>query len=271
MKRIIVGISWFPGLPSIWSKIEDKVASIEFARLSDYGSIVSKEWSFHFRFKDSFSRGKSDSLNISKPNEVRNSFRRIEGFVIEHMPSIISVHIGHSCEQIEKVGSDNHDVALGKVLSREDVIERILSSLKYLTEATKTPIAVEILDYHPSGAYEHVCSPGFIKEIFEKTPKSYLLLDIAHAEISASNLLKRDTDISNATIEYLKKLPLSRVIEIHLNAPGGNLDMHDPVTSREIGILKAIMPELVNLRVINLECAKGDIDGQIKEMLKLIE
>jgi hypothetical protein len=68
------------------------------------------------------------------------------------------------------------------------------------------------LDYNPTGAYEYVCEPAFITEVLKNTD-TYLLLDLAHARVSASAF-------GIPVEEYIRQLPLEMVRQIHLNRPG---------------------------------------------------
>ena len=267
-----LGVTWSPELPETWEGIKNMVDSVEFANLSDLGKVPAPNWTFHYRKLDSHNMS-SGRLNLVIPEEVKNSFKNIREFLLERKPMIISAHLGLSCEKAGKMEPDNHNYAQSEVLVRKEVKKRILESLKYLTSATEIPIAVENLDYHKGGAYKYVCEPGFIREILEENPKVFLLLDIAHAEISAVELQEaRPEDRLEVTREYLKQLPLDKVIQLHINAPvwkdGNPLDMHLPMTEIEESLTKELI-SLPNLEVINLEC-RQDIVKQIGQLGKLI-
>ena len=273
MKGKKLGVSWSPILPEIWEEIKEVVDSVEFANLSDLGKIPVLNWTFHYRRLDSYDM-KSESLNLLNPEKIRNSFENIEAFVLKKKPRIISVHLGFPCEKVGKMPPDDHNYALSEILPREEVKERILDSLDYLTANLEIPLAIENLDYHPGGAYEYVCEPDFIREILEKNPRVFLLLDIAHVEISAIELSKEKPENRSAvTREYLKDLPLERVIELHLNAPtwenNVGLDMHLPLTRVEETLLKELL-NLPNLEVVNLECGEK-IEEQVRRLGNLLK
>lgn len=271
-KKKKLGVSWTPELLKIWGEIRNMVDSVEFANLSDLGKVVSENWTFHYRKRNSYDMG-SGRLNLVIPKEVKNSFEGIREFLSEKKPRIISAHLGLSCEEAGKMQPDNHNYAQSKVLAKEEVKARILESLEYLTSSTETPIAIENLDYHQGGAYEYVCEPDFIREILERNPKVFLLLDIAHAQISAVELQEaRPEDRLEITREYLRQLPLEKVIQLHINAPvwknGQPLDMHLPMTEIEKSLIKELIA-LPNLEVVNLECGQ-DIEKQIRWLSELI-
>ena len=180
-----------------------------------------------------------------------------------------------------KISPDNHNRAINEneILSEEEVETRIIESLKYL-ENMGLPLALENLDYHPGGAYEYVCEQTFIEKILRKT-NAGLLLDIAHAEISAIGLSKTNNknqqvtnnDLIEITRDYLKKLPLDRVVQLHLNAPSWRrnrlMDMHLPFTMIEEALLKDLV-HLPNLKIITLE-SKESLLEQVKRLRKLLE
>jgi len=121
-----------------------------------------------------------------------------------------SLHLGFSSAQVDFY--DEAMQALTEVLPREVVLNRSCSVLQQLGQEIKMPLLVENLDYNPTGAYEYVCEPLFIKEVLEHTG-TYLLLDLAHARVSAYAFGIRVED-------YIDQLPLERVRQIHVNRPG---------------------------------------------------
>jgi uncharacterized protein (UPF0276 family) len=102
------------------------------------------------------------------------------------------------------------------------------------------PLLLEHLDYCPEGAYEHVCEPAFICDVLEATGCD-LLLDLAHAQVSASWL---GADVE----EMLEQLPLERVREVHVSSPrpsAGNSahldDVHETLTERDYELLRWVL------------------------------
>lgn len=271
MKKI--GVTYSPALDEIWPEVRNLVDTVEIANLSYLGNISVKPWIYHLRQKDPYDR-KQRSLNLLKPEEVKIALERSKPTILQRKPEIISVHLGPAALETGKDPVDEHITALSEPLSRNEVMERLLRSLECLgefIEATEINLAVENLDYHSGGAYEYVCEPEFINELLEQNKEIYLLLDIAHAEISAVELSgKKLEDRLDATKEYFKKLPLEKVIEIHINSPvwkdGDPLDMHFPITKLERRLLKDVIT-LPNLQVINLEC-ESKIEKQLKYIRK---
>ncbi len=131
-------------------------------------------------------------------------------------PSIISFHLGFSSGDVGTEGIDNHNFAIGKVLSREETFKRISTSLVAISDRFKRigyrgEILIENLDYHPTGAYEYVCEPRFISEMVKHTGCS-VLLDVAHAIISSHCLGMKP-------IDFVSAIGLDNIFEVHVNSP----------------------------------------------------
>lgn len=261
-----IGVTYSPALDEEWPEILKLIDTVEIANLSYLERISGKPWTYHLRQKDPYDR-RMGSLNILKPEEVMASLEKSRSAILNRKPEIISIHLGPSALETGKDSVDNHIIAVSKILPREEVFERLVESIDYLSvfaEKNAIPLAVENLDYHRGGAYEYVCESEFINEIFSKYSKLYLLLDVAHAEISAVELSKEKT--RGCLLKYLGGLPLERVGEIHINHPilqkGNPLDMHFAITKTEKEILRFLLP-LSNLRVINLEC-ESNVENQLR-------
>lgn len=272
-----LGVTYAPVLDNIWFDVEKLIDIVEIANLSYFEKILDKPWTYHFRQKDPYDR-KQGSLNLLKLDEIKEALEKSRGAIFRKKPEIISVHFAYPALEIGKAPPDNHNFAMSEILPRDEVRERFLESLNYLTEFTESAgisLAVENLDYHIGGAYGYICEPEFIQEIFQRNKKLYLLLDIAHAEVSTVMLSgAKPEQKTGATLRYLKQLPLERVIEIHINAPVWErktlLDMHSPITRAEETLLKEILPVLPNLQVVNLECERK-IKWQLIKLRKAIQ
>lgn len=272
MKKI--GVSYSPAIDDeTWSQIKELADTVEICNLSQFEKASGKLWTYHFRFKDPYNP-KAGSLNLLKLDEIRLALEMSKEIIFRKKPEIISVHLAYPALGIGKVLPDNHSVAESPILLKDEIIKRFTESLNFLsglTEEMGIPLAVENLDYHSGGAYEYVCEPEFINKIFEKKENLYLLLDVAHAEISAVELSEGEPEHRlEATRGYLKRLPLERVIEIHINSPiwqdKNPLDMHFPITKIEGELLRDLL-KLPNLEVSNLEC-ENEVERQLKYLRK---
>ncbi len=119
-------------------------------------------------------------------NDESSDFYRAFDFL---NPFVVSFHLSFSSKIVGIEGIDNHNYAIGEVLSEEEVFESITESLNIISKMLRRrgydrEILIENLDYHPTGAYEYVCKPKFISKITRKTGCK-VLLDLAHTIISA--------------------------------------------------------------------------------------
>src|SRR5262249_54549759 len=89
----------------------------------------------------------------------------------------------------------------------------------------------------PGGAYEHVCEPAFIAAVLSETSVG-LLLDLAHAQVSASRLGLPIED-------YLGQLPLDQVRQLHISGPrwrdGELYDAHEALLEEDYRLLEWVL------------------------------
>lgn len=187
-------------------------------------------------------------------------------------PSIISFHLCFSSEEVGTEGIDNHNFAIGRVLSREETFDRISASLstisnKFKKIGYKGKILIENLDYHPTGAYEHICEPGFISKIAEYAGCP-ILLDVAHTIISSHHL-------GIKAIDFVKEVGVDNIYEVHVNSPlckeGEWYDINKPFYQliEAENLIKFIVNESANKQqelLLNLEC-----DEETEEQLQYLK
>jgi uncharacterized protein (UPF0276 family) len=172
-----------------------------------------------------------------------------------------SVHLGFGAAE---VGFDKGRMrARTTPLGREELFENIVRNVRGLAAAIPVPLFLENLDYNQGGAYEHVCQPEFIAAVLEDSDVD-LLLDLAHARVSASRL-----GLSIAT--YLKWLPLERVRQIHVSGPrprdGVLVDAHEPLQEEDYSLLQNLL-ELTRPRALTLEYDRNE-DALKKQVSQL--
>ena len=155
-----------------------------------------------------------DCLFHSGMGIVQRGFIEYVDLIIDYLNDndfkLFSFDLGPSAEDVEY--SDYFYITKSAVIDKSQIKKRIQRDLSYIKRRFKGIIALENLNYFPTPAYSTVCDADFIKEVIEENDV-YLTLDIAHAIISANNL-------SINLFNYLSSLPLDRVIEVHLSAPG---------------------------------------------------
>jgi hypothetical protein len=148
-----------------------------------------------------------------------------------------------------------------RTLGPEDIISIAKERISFIKSHFRGTIALENLDYHRGGAYEYVCEPDFISEILRKIDV-YLAIDIGHALVTSFNL-------GFDPMEYISKLPLELVHEIHLSHSEAGNDRHDCPTSQEYQLLRYVLanssPEFIIIEYYK------DTRRIIEENIKLYE
>jgi uncharacterized protein (UPF0276 family) len=146
----------------------------------------------------------------------------------------LSVHLGFSAAEVL---FDVHMTARSPALPRAELFASICHNTRTLASALTVPLILENLDYCPGGAYEHICEPAFIAAVLSETGAG-LLLDLAHAQVSASRLgLPIET--------YLSQLPLDRVRQLHISGPrmrdGLLFDAHEALLDEDYALLEWVL------------------------------
>ncbi len=178
---------------------------------------------------------------------------RISRAVDRLQPHWVSLHLGFSADRLVVLGQGRPTLADGPTLSRTETRGRILDNLTHLRSLFPgLPLLLENLDYMPpeiSGAYEHVCEPEFITDLLAAAGCP-LLLDLAHARVSAGNL-------GIPWADYLAALPLEAVRQVHLSRArqeqGMWIDAHLRITAEEVDEFAALLPSFPRCEVLTLE------------------
>lgn len=162
----------------------------------------------------------------------------------------LSVHLGFSAAHV--TFTDGMHPASAP-LPRTALLATMVQNLRALQAALSVPVLIENLDYNPTGAYEHVCEPTFIAEVLTATGVG-LLLDLAHAQVSASRL---GYDVQ----AYLAGLPLERVKQLHVSGPrpsGDTLaDAHEPLREADYDLLTNLL-SMTTPWAVTLEYGKDE-------------
>ena len=149
----------------------------------------------------------------------------------------LSVHLGYSAAHVT---FRNGFQAASPTLKRSQTVSSIIANISALKAQLDVPLLLENSDYNPSGAYEHICEPEVIRTVLEATD-TYFLLDLSHAQVSASRL-------GLAIDDYLAELPLERVRQLHVNGPrpveptSDTLeDVHETMREADYALLKSVL------------------------------
>lgn len=147
---------------------------------------------------------------------------------------------------------------------REVALANIVRNGKWLKEWLDIPLLLENFNYHPTNAYEYICEPDTFSQLIREIGVD-MLLDLAHAQISAFNM-----GWKNAR-EYLERLPLDKVVEIHINHPYNDdgkqmLDRHLPIGESDIELLRWVLERAPKVQVINLESHEPSEEALLEEV-----
>jgi uncharacterized protein (UPF0276 family) len=149
----------------------------------------------------------------------------------------LSLHVGFSAPTVAFAGGMK---PVGPVLDRAATLAAMTTTVREARARCPVPVLLENLDLQGGGAYEHVCEPAFLRELLHAT-EAWMLLDLAHAQVSASRL--------GITAEaYLDALPLERVRALHLSGPrardGALWDAHEVLRDRDLHLLERVLSRI---------------------------
>jgi len=128
--------------------------------------------------------------------------------------NLISFHMA-SCYDSPAI-KDGKFIPGGNKIKRETLIlnaSKNLTKIKELFGPTVN-IAIENNNYYKTEAYDFITDPEFITMVVEQNDINFLF-DIAHARVSA---FYQGVSFEN----YTSRLPLDRLIQIHISRPGYN-------------------------------------------------
>ena len=112
----------------------------------------------------------------------------------------------------------------GEVLTRDELLRNAKKNVDWFrnTFGESLKLGFENNNFYPTPAYAVVTDADFITEVVESN-NIFFLLDIAHAMVTAKNRKLK-------YIDYLNKLPMSKVIQLHICQP----DIPDKGMARDI-------------------------------------
>ncbi|MDZ7801091.1 MAG: DUF692 family protein [Trueperaceae bacterium] len=146
----------------------------------------------------------------------------------------LSIHIGFSAAEVR---FDDGMRPASRPVGSEELLPVMTRNVRDFAAHLDVPLLLENLDHNPTGAYDHVCDPNFIRTLVEAS-NAYLLLDLAHAQVSAARL---GWDLA----AYLAALPLGRVRQVHVSGPrrrdGVLADAHEPLREEDLALLRDVL------------------------------
>jgi uncharacterized protein (UPF0276 family) len=150
----------------------------------------------------------------------------------------LSTGIGASAEPQAHRDGPYREANTEDLQSRETVIANILKHGRRLKAWAGVPLLLENYNYHPTNAYEYICEPELFTRLVDEIDCG-MLLDLAHARISAHNMGWSSAE------RYLEALPLHKVREVHVTRPGWQgdqrVDLHQPLLPEDLPLLDWVL------------------------------
>lgn len=207
-------------------------------------------------------------LNYEHPFE-ETRMAKARAMMERARPPWHSTGIGASAEPQGHTTEYWRGAPAGALQPRAVALANIVRNGRWLKDWLGIPLLLENFNYHPTNAYEYVCEPETFRALIEQID-SGVLLDLAHAQISAFNMGWPDPRA------YLEQLPLDRVVEIHFNQPYNDhgkqmLDRHMSVQPKDIELLRWVLERTPRAQVVNLESESPSEAALSKEIRLLRE
>jgi hypothetical protein len=159
----------------------------------------------------------------------------------------------------------------GKVLTSEEMLQFSIDNTNWLRDivGNRTSIGLENNNYYPTPAYDIITDGNFISQVI-KNNNLFLLLDIAHAMVTAHNK-KINYD------QYIETLPLERLIQLHICQPkiplkGVAFDTHNDPNDEMYNEVIRLIKKYPTIKYLTIEYYKDKdiLISSIKKLRKLI-
>jgi len=145
---------------------------------------------------------------------------------------LITFHCASNCDQ-PIINKDGMFELGGRKYSKIEMLENAKKNFSIIKKifGNNVKIGIENNNYFDTPAYEYVTDPEFISRIVYDNELEFLF-DIAHAKVTCHNR-------KLSFIDYKKKLPLDRIIQVHvcrygIDNNGLAYDAHDLPGQEEI-------------------------------------
>jgi uncharacterized protein (UPF0276 family) len=166
---------------------------------------LEKQKLFHCELQPIHALCEEDFIYLKKIKDERDSLE------------MVSFHMATCFD--DPVVSDHVFVSGNNKYSEAEMFENASKNFKRIKQILGPTInvAVENNNYYNTEAYEFICNPTFISRVVRDND-IFLLFDLAHAHVSSYNM-----NISYQS--YCEKLPLDRIIQLHICKSGVNEKM----------------------------------------------
>lgn len=171
-----------------------------------------------------------------------------------------SFDVGPCFEQVRL--EDNKYVGVGNKLMPGQVIAQAKRNLARVRSSfpNTCELAIENLNFYPTGAYDGVCDAAFCNEACRELG-ALMVFDVAHARVTAANL-------GFPFERFIEELDFNFVCEVHVSRPGFNadgsgVDLHNQPSTEEFDILRIILERVTRSVDVVIEYYR-DIDCIMK-------
>lgn len=156
-------------------------------------------------------------------------------------------------------------VGEGEAMTRDTMLAHAARNAGIAREqCPDAKLLVENNNHLGTDAYDVVTDPEFISELAAHAGVG-LLLDVAHARISA-----RNTGVDERS--YLAELPLGSVRQVHLSKHGSDAarawDAHEPLEEEDWRYFRELLPLLPDLRYVTIEYYR-DAEALLAQLARL--
>jgi hypothetical protein len=236
MTRLSVGAFYNPHLADVILATADQ---IDHLALADAPHPSDRSWP---RIRQGFTLLAHDYLGqLSEPFTI-HQLDRARTLVDQYQSPWVAEHLQRIHPTLDQSES-RPDVSLDYVfppLYTEDLLQDYVHNIRILQSHLGVPLAIEPIPTYLQVDLPQLSEAAFLHRLCEES-ECFLLLDIAHAMISAS-IHGRDP------ASFILELPLHRVIEIHVAGLAFNTDLNRPW-------IAPVMPDKVLLDLAELGAA----------------
>jgi len=162
-------------------------------------SVLPKQWLFHVDI----------DITLKWDDEIRTYLQ--QAFSKKSELKLATFQATRCCQD-EKVENSMFQLA-GRIYSEQELLNHAAENTKWLRKILHKNIRIglENNNYYPTAAYNIVANGDFISKVVNRNGL-YLLLDIAHAMVTAHNQKISYQD-------YIETLPLDKLIQLHICQP----------------------------------------------------
>ena len=204
-------------------------------------SELPKQWLFHIDI----------DITLKWDDETRDYLQ--QAFIKKPELKLATFQATRCCQD-EKIGNGMFQLS-GQVYSEHELLEHAKDNTRWLRKVLSNDVklGLENNNYYPSPAYDIVTDGNFITKLVTQN-NLYLLLDIAHAMVTAHNRQITYQD-------YIASLPLDNLIQLHICQPlliAGKMahDAHDEPNTEMMNEVIRLIKEFSQIKYLTVEFYK---------------